>query len=232
MRSIGQARVAVAHPGVDTTAFSPSPIGWHRDGYLLSVCRLGDPRKGLERMILAYGDLVRFRSSAPRLVLAGRGDLPRSVQRLIVEQGLNHRVLVRPNVSTEQLVDLYRGASVFLQTSYEEGLGLSVLEAMACGLPVVATATHGAEECIDQGLTGWLVQHASPEALRRLLVARVLDVLDQTGQEMGARGRERCVALFSTDVALHRFTDTYRAMLVGRSPRRATERASHGIDAP
>jgi glycosyltransferase involved in cell wall biosynthesis len=84
----GQANVAKAPPGVDTDRFYPPVAGWNREGYLLSVCRLSEPRKRLDRLIRAYRELVRADEAAPKLVLAGRGALPDEVQRLISDPGL------------------------------------------------------------------------------------------------------------------------------------------------
>ncbi|WKU05079.1 glycosyltransferase family 4 protein [Micromonospora sp. HUAS LYJ1] len=213
VRALGQQRVQLAPPGVDSTLFSPGPGGWSRDGHLLSVCRLGDPRKGLDMMVHAYGELVRQRPDTPRLVLAGSGELPASVIALIAADGLGERVTVRPDVSAHDLIELYRGASVFLQTSHEEGLGIAALEAMACGLPVVATATHGARECVEPGVTGWLLPLDSREALSRAFAERVSHLLGGEGAAAGAAGRQRCLERFSRQAALRHFLDTYDVLL-------------------
>src|SRR5664280_2092478 len=71
VRALGQPKVVKAPPGVDTDRFIPKPGGWHGNGYLLSVCRLGDERKGLNRIVLSYGEMVRGDATVPDLVLAG-----------------------------------------------------------------------------------------------------------------------------------------------------------------
>lgn len=214
VKALGQSNVVLAPPGVDTDRFSPPSGGWRADGYLLSVCRLGDPRKGLDRMVRAYAEALRARPDLPQLVLAGKGRPEPSVTALIGALGLAGRVVIRPDVPADQLVELYQGASVFLQTSYEEGLGLSAVEAMACGVPVVLTATHGARECVADGRTGWLVPLEPAGEVSRTVAARLLDVLDGSGERMSAAARSRCEALFSRQVALRRFTDTYDRLMV------------------
>lgn len=219
VRAHGQSRVVRAAPGVDTTMFCPDPGGWRRDGHLLSVCRLADPRKGLVRTVRAYAEVVRRDDRVPPLVLAGRGALPEPVRQLVAALGLTRRVTVRTDVRTAELLDLYRGASVFLQTSYEEGLGMSVLEAMACGLPVVATRTAGSQETVRNGVTGWLV--GPPPGLAaggdadvvHQIADRVLGILRDPDCPFGACGRARCLAEFSTGVALRRFTAVYDELL-------------------
>jgi glycosyltransferase involved in cell wall biosynthesis len=211
--SCGQDRVITATPGVDTGAFSPAPEGWRPKGYLLSVCRLSDPRKGLERMIRAYARMVQLDESTPPLVLAGRGRLPAPLLALAANLALSSRVSVRSNVPASELVELYRGASVFLQTSYEEGLGMSALEAMASGLPVVCTDTAGARETVVDGQTGWLVPEGSDSDVSSQVADRVRQVLRGDGASMGRLARHRCEKTFSNDVALPRFTDVYEHLI-------------------
>jgi glycosyltransferase involved in cell wall biosynthesis len=207
VRSVGQDRAAKALPGVDTARFSPSHSGWQRQGHLLSVCRLNDPRKGLDRMIHAYAHVVEENAPAPPLVLAGGGQLPEALIDLIQRLGLSSRVTVSSNVSGDELPEFYRGASVFLQTSFEEGLGMSILEAMASGLPVVSTETAGTNETVIDGVTGWLVPQDAGSGTARRVADRVLDVLRGDGAALGAGARNRCMKAFSSHVAIQRFTD-------------------------
>ena len=194
------------------------------------VCRLGDPRKGLTRAIHGYEMLLRLHPSAPDLVLAGRGTLAAPAAALVAELGLSKRIDVRSDVASADLVDLYRSASVFVQTSFEEGLGVSVLEAMACGLPVVATETAGSRETVAHGVTGWLVPQDPEGELPVSLARHILSCLADPDCGMGERGRERCVERFSTPAALRRFTNVYEDLLA--DPERAVRATSAGLMIP
>ncbi len=214
----GNRRVATAFPGVDTVVFHPAEAGWRRDGHMLSVCRLNDPRKGLERIIRAYAHIVDADNSSPSLVLAGWGELPDALVRLVGRLKLESKVTVCPNVDPGRLPELYRDASVYLQASHEEGLGVSVLEAMACGIPVVSTESAGTKETVIDGVTGRLVQQRAGLDVARLVADKVIDVLHGDGGAMGARARERCLSKFSSDVAIRRFTKTYNDVLTQSVP--------------
>jgi glycosyltransferase involved in cell wall biosynthesis len=216
-RSCGQRRTIKAPPGVDAAIFSPSPDGWNRRGYLLSVCRLNDVRKGLDRMVRAYAQMVDQDPGVPDLVLAGLTQLPNSTQYLIADLGLALRVKTHSNIPPNALVTLYRGASVFLQTSYEEGFGMSLVEAMACGLPAVCTETAGSREVVDDGVTGWLVPQTAGSHLTHLIADRVFHILRGDGGSMGTRARERVKTMFSTEVALQRYTSLYDELLATRN---------------
>ncbi len=211
VHAAGQHRVVKSPPGVDTAVFVPAPGGWQRAGPLLTVCRLADPRKGLELMVRAYARLVARDPGVPPLILAGFGALAPPVAELVVRLALTERVRIRTDLTPDGLVRLYQQASVFLQTSYEEGLGLAALEAMACGLPVVATATDGARETVDDGVTGWLVEHRTA-GLPAVLAERMAHALAGAGGPAGRRGRDRCVAEFSSAACLRRFLAVYDAV--------------------
>jgi glycosyltransferase involved in cell wall biosynthesis len=198
-------------PGVDTRRFTPAAT-WRKDGCLLSVCRLGDVRKGLDRLVRAYSKLIGDDPETPRLVLAGHGKLDSSVVALIDELGVRDRVDIRPDVPSKELPSLYRGASVFVQSSHEEGLGISVLEAMACGLPVVATDTYGSRETVDDGVTGVRVpQQTECEAIDGIAWG-IREMRSADGRRFGAAGRARVEALFSADMCLARYLAIYRRL--------------------
>lgn len=203
----------LAPSGIDVDEFSPGLQGWRRDGYLLFVGRLVEPRKGLDRLIRAYHELVEIYPEVPRLVLAGQGDLPAKLRRQIQDADLAERVSVKSDVPSDKLPGLYRGASVFVQTSHEEGLGISVLEAMACGLPVVATDTSGTRETVVDGSTGRLVPQDDEDALPKFFAGYLRQTLAETGPAMSIAGRERCVQLFSTTAVIARYLQLYDRLL-------------------
>jgi glycosyltransferase involved in cell wall biosynthesis len=217
IESLGHTRVTKTPPGVDTIRFAPSPEGWRSDGYLLSVCRLNDPRKGLLRLLTLYADVMARSPSPPALILAGRGPVPDDLVAHAIALGLDGHVRFLPDVDSADLPMLYRGASVYLQASYEEGLGISVLEAMASGIPVVATATAGTVETVVDRQTGRIVPQADEGALRACFTSAVLEVLTRTGPAMAVRSRRRVENAFSREAALEGFVDVYRRLLAERA---------------
>lgn len=208
----GQKTVVKAPPGVDTTRFLPAFDGWRKDGHLLSVCRLGDPRKGLDRLIRAYGVLCTEAEPVPRLVIAGKGRLIPAHRELIEDLKLTQRIDVRTDVPEKDLPELYQQASVFVQTSHEEGLGLSVLEAMACGLPVVATDTAGSRETVVDGVTGWRVPQGDDKDVAAEVAKRIRQLLVD-GEAAGRQARRRCVDRFSSHATLDLYLGVYEKLL-------------------
>lgn len=206
------ARVLVAAHGVDTRRFRPHPDGLQQSGPILSVCRLNDPRKGLERVLEAYAVVKRRMRDAPGLILAGKGAVPPSVSEAIIRLGLSGDVVIMTDVPGDDLPGLYRHASVYVQASYEEGFGLAVAEAMASGLPVVCTDTAGTRETVVDGDTGWLIRQ-EPKFSAVVMADAIGAALGSEGRSRGLAGLARCRALFSHDVTIRKVTSLYDDLL-------------------
>jgi len=209
-RECGRKRVVFAPPGVDCDRFWPQPTRTRR--YLLCFGRLGDERKNHGLLLRAYARIVALLPDAPPLVIAGRGKFPDALKQLQAELGLRNRVEIRENVPEEELPALYAGAAVFLLSSDEEGLGLVLLEAMACGTPVVSTDCGGPAEIVVPG-TGHLVPIGDAE----MLAAKTVDLLsDADGlAAAGAAARRRMEEHFSLEQTGERFIKAYRELVSG-----------------
>lgn len=209
--SLSATPVHVAPPGVDTDYFAPNPSGWQARGPILCISRLSDPRKGLDRLVDAYGALKARRSSCPPLTIAGKGSPTGELVRAIERSPVSRDIRLIQDV--ENVKRLLTQASVFVQTSHEEGFGIAVAEAMACGLPVVATTTAGTCETVDSGRTGYLIDQGVD--LPTQFTEACLAVLDSQGPHMHLAARERAVSLFSSQRCFDRFLDIYMYLLDG-----------------
>ncbi|HQV68423.1 MAG TPA: glycosyltransferase family 1 protein [Thermoflexales bacterium] len=152
---IPEDRIEVVHLGVNHDVFYPRPdalevvrqnLG-NIDKYILGVGTL-EPRKNLLALLQAC---CALEDEAPTLVLAGakgwgRSELFKQVERL----GLTKKVIFTGFVSEDLLANLYSAASMFVYPSYYEGFGLPVLEAMACGAPVICSNTSSLPEVVGE----------------------------------------------------------------------------------
>lgn len=147
-----------APPGVDSMLFQPSleqqPA---QSPYVLCVARLSDPRKRIDLLLEAYARLPELLRYDVRLILAGSSGPPEHFWHRAHELGLRERITFIERPTTEALVRLYQGASVVALPSDEEGFGVVVIEAMACGVPVVSTRSGGPDGIIEDGVDGYLV---------------------------------------------------------------------------
>ena len=208
-QKMGSERVVFAPPGVDTEQFYPDQ--YNPEGHILCVGRLSDPRKNVRLLFRAYHRLRQILPSAPQLVLAGK-TLPSSDAWQLVESlGIADYVQALRDLPEKALAELYRRASLFVLPSDEEGLGIVVLEAMASGIPVVATRCGGPEVTVVDGETGYLVPVGDSEAF----AVRMSDVLSSPRQakEMGRAGRKRVENHFSFAAAATKFLEQYDRIL-------------------
>jgi glycosyltransferase involved in cell wall biosynthesis len=102
-------------------------------------------------------------------------------------------------------------SDISVVASHEEGFSNAILEAMAAGLPVVATAVGGNTEAVIHGATGWVVPPRNPETL----AARILALLEDPVKirEFGKRGRKRCQECFSLERMVENHIKLYRGKL-------------------
>jgi glycosyltransferase involved in cell wall biosynthesis len=162
-------RVVTLRNGVDLARFSPGDRDAARkrlglDGFtLLSVGSL-IPRKGHELIIAALADLPDA-----RLLIAGSGPMRAELERVAEEKGVASRVRFLGEIAHDALTDAYRAADIFVLASSREGWANVLLEAMACGTPVVATNVNGTPEVVQDPKLGVLVQERSAPALAQAI---------------------------------------------------------------
>ena len=111
----------------------------------------------------------------------------------------------------EDVPNLLESADLFVLSSVSEGISLTLLEAMASGLPIVATDVGGNREVVNDGLTGRLVPSRDPQAL----AAAILQLCSnrQVAREMGQRGRKRVEQFFSIDSMVKAYEMLYCDLL-------------------
>jgi glycosyltransferase involved in cell wall biosynthesis len=146
---IADDRLSVIPLGYDAEVFRPQAQeseSLQDRPYLLHVGQ-AYPHKNLRRLVLAFAQ-VAARDPDIRLVLAGKPHPKETMQlqRLVTELELTDRIDFRSYVPYEALPELYRGAVAFLYPSLWEGFGLPILEAMACGTPVITSFGSGTQE--------------------------------------------------------------------------------------
>lgn len=165
-----------------------------------SAARL-NPEKDHDTLIQAI-HLVRKRFPEVRLLLAGDGPERERLHARVQTFGLAGQVKFLGHV--EDIARFYPQLDLYVQSSHVEGFPCSVLEALACRLPVIATRVGGTEEAVVDGECGLLVPPRDATALARALEWMIEN--PQKAREMGERGRLRVLDLFSAE-AMVRSTD-------------------------
>jgi glycosyltransferase involved in cell wall biosynthesis len=187
-QGISRRRVRTIWNGIDLEQFTYS--GPRAGGPIVAVARLG-PEKGIENLIRAI-EIVAHPCPSIRVEIAGDGPCLPELIALRQRLGLSDRVRFLGQV--KDVAALLQPAAIFVLPSLSEGISLSLLEAMARGLPVVATAVGGTCEAVLPNKTGLLVPASNPAAL----AAALFQVLSNpsAAHAMGLAGRRRVETLF------------------------------------
>ncbi|HKV90694.1 MAG TPA: glycosyltransferase family 4 protein [Thermoplasmata archaeon] len=175
---------------------------------VLTVARL-HPAKGLDILAEAF---ARARAAAPglRALIHGRGPAERTLREAIARLGLAEVVsLDRSSFALPTLPSLYRSADIYVQPSRAEPFGMAALEAMACGLPVIASATGGLADLVEDGGNGILVPPGDPAALG-LAIARLAADPDLR-RRMGDASRARAASSFELATVAQAYEDLMRS---------------------
>lgn len=202
------------HP-VDRAAFRRE-FGLDDDARVVGVVAQLIGRKGHRHL---FDALKILRETQPRLrvLLFGQGPLRPELEARVAREGLAS--IVRFLGFRDDLAQWLGGLDVLAHPADREGLGVSLLQAQAAGVPVVATRAGGMPEAVQEGVTGFLVAPGDVAALAQAL-QRLLD--DPALRErMGAAGRERIRTQFSVDSMVEGNLAVYREVLAARARQRA-----------
>lgn len=217
---VGKARVSQIYNGVDTTRFHPredkrniGPTGFaENDAFVIgSVGRMAEV-KDYPNLIRAFIRMLEIDPSSrqrARLVIIGDG-VSRETCLSLLKQANAEQLAWLPGERTD-VAELMRNMDLFVLPSLGEGISNTILEAMASGLPVVATHVGGNPELVIEAQTGTLVPVSDPEALAHTLLGYLRD-----RSKLEAHGRnslERIESHFSIPAMVHGYVSVYEKML-------------------
>lgn len=223
-------RTVTVHEGVDAARIAAAPavnvheVLWlpHHAPLVGNVAALV-PHKG-QRYLIEAAHLVHREIPDARFVIFGEGELREHLEHLVHEHHLEKHVLL-PGFRTD-VIGCIKGLDLFVMTSVTEGLGTSLLDAMACERAIVATRTGGIPEVVEDGVTGLLVPPRDASALARAIAGLLAD--GPRRQRLGAAGLRRVGERFTVERMVAETAAVY-ARLVGRTrpPGRQQPRNGH-----
>ena len=218
---VPQWQIAQISNGVDTRCFNPA--GAQRTA--IKECPFNDPALWIvghvgrmevvkDQLTLARA-FIRALQIDPeqrhrlRLVMVGEGPLRAQAQALLDQAGMRDLAWLPGQLS--DIPSVLRGCDCFVLPSLAEGISNTILEAMASGLPVIATDVGGNAELVQSGHTGALVPAADPEALAQQVLAYARD--PELARLAGRAGRSRAEQLFSLAAMVERYEKLYQEQL-------------------
>ena len=213
---VDPAEVTVTGNGVEAR-FLVAPTVRGKEPTVLYVGRLASG-KGLPELVSAARTVVdRHQDPALRFVLVGKGPLLSRLRHLVSEAGLQGQFRFWGDITAErrdELVRLYSRSSIFVLPSHHEGMSTVLLEAMACGLPVVSTAVGGAPEVVVDGENGLLVPPQNPKALAEALLTLLGD--NRLCQRLGRNAQATIERHHTWDTVGARYVACYEQVLDDR----------------
>lgn len=203
-------RHRVIYNGIDLARF---PVGDRPRGGSPTLVQVGRfyPQKGHAVALNAFARVLKSCPDA-RLVLIGDGPLRQPLEVRVRELGLVNAVMfagIREDISAQ-----LRAADIFWMPSEWEGLPMACLEAMASGLPVVATAVTGLQEAVSNGETGYLVPSGDDRELAERTTLLLRD--GALSHMLGMNGRRRVEKLFSIETTASRYIESYEDIVSDR----------------
>ncbi|MGA2121552.1 MAG: glycosyltransferase family 4 protein [Methanoregula sp.] len=190
--AIPETKVRYLPFGIDTDLFSPLPGLRREDSPSIEIFsnRGFFPVYDNETLILGFA-LAYQKNPALRLTLKGDGPLERVSRELVSSLGLPDVITFRQKTAYADVPNDYRRADIFITTSVSDGTPVSILEAMASGLPCIATTVGGIPEWIENNKTGLLIPPRSPEAVASAILSLAADPALRS--HLGSAAREMIV---------------------------------------
>ena len=207
--NIVENRVRYIHNAVDANRFKPGERP--PSNSLLYVGRV-NKKKGVEDLIHAMRNLVQKFPSAKLLIIGSDptgGAYIEQVKELAHKLGVDKNIIFVGSVPNREMPSYYQKASIFLFASHGgEGIPRSILEAMACGVPVVATEIAGIPEAVKEGVTGFLVPPHDPQSIAEKTATILGD--QNLRARLGNNARQKIEEEFSWEKVIPRIIDVFK----------------------
>jgi len=223
---VPQAKITQVYNGVDTDRFCPAAAGRQP----ISGCPFDPAQHWLvgtvgrmqtvkDQTMLAQAFVQALALAPPlkanlRLVMVGEGPLRAQAQTVLNQAGVGDLAWLPGERS--DVADIMRGLHAFALPSLGEGISNTILEAMACALPVVATAVGGNADLVMHGQTGFITPPGDSQAMAQQLVALVSNPWQ--AQRMGQAGRQRVLGNFSMQAMVSTYQRVYDQQLTRFQP--------------
>lgn len=200
--------VEVTWNGVDEAVFVPTQ-NKNKDRYVLCTGRL-TTRKGLFDLI-ECGKYICNKYPDLKFIITGKGELLSKLKARVDKLGLKDKFIFTGFVDSENLIRLYQNATIFVLPSHYEGLPTTLLEAMSCGLPVVATAVSGNLDVVSSGENGILIPPKSPRKMKDA-ISMLLDD-DEIRSKLGKNARKIIEEKFTWDIISEKNLRCYESLM-------------------
>lgn len=186
--------IAITPFGINTNVFFPYQELRSCNRKVIGIVKSLSPIYDIPLLIRAMSIICDKMHDYIYLKIYGDGPQKQELISLATELGISERVIFAGRISNDGVPVALNEMDIFINCSKQESFGVNILEAMACGLPVVATDCAGPREIMIDGVTGIIVKDRDPLTLANAVLSLLNDDLKR--KEMGKAGRERVCAYF------------------------------------
>jgi len=186
-------------------------LGLRNEITFLFVGRLNDKRKNLLLLLRAFKFLLKKTTHPVKLVITGSGEQSR-IKALVDSLGLAKNVVLTGYIKDYQLRKIFKVCDIFVSPSVLEGFGLTLLEAMAAGKPVIATKVGGVVEVVKDPENGKLVASGDVEGLTNALMFFIEN--RELTEEIGEHNKRYAASMFSWEKTAKKTEQVYRDAIV------------------
>ncbi len=191
-----QKEIFITPFGVDCGLFAPAASLESREEFRIGAVKALEPTYGMGYLIEAFAlfDQMIGEETKTSLVIYGKGEQKEELQRQIDSLGLSAKAKLAGVVPNTEVPAILNQMDVVCLPSLSESFGVAAVEAMACGVPVIASDVDGFLETVEHDVTGFLVPTKDPQAMAK----RMLELANNPDlrHQMGAAGRERALRLY------------------------------------
>lgn len=210
----GLSEIPVTPFGIDLNLFKPQPTKsiFKPDDIVIGTVKTLDEKYGIEYLIRAFRLVCDRHPALPlKLLIVGGGRLESQLKTLVNELTLQDRTVFTGRVPYDKVPFYHNMLSVSVSVSNSESFGVAIIEASACGKPVIVSNVGGLPEVVEDGVTGIVVPPRDPEATADAIEKLVMD--DSLKMEMGAAGRERVKKLYDWNNNVCQMIDLYENLI-------------------
>lgn len=200
-------KITVTPFGINTSIFHPAERTEDKDRMVVGIIKYLEPIYDIPLLINAFAIIHKEMDNKPLLKIYGDGHLKDELVKLTEELGVANDVRFMGAIPNMKVPKVLSGMDIFVNCSKSESFGVNMVEAMACGVPVVATNTPGAREVIVDGETGFIMKDREPETMAAVFRKLMND--NKLRIKMGQAGQKRSNTLYDWEQNL----DTIEGML-------------------
>lgn len=192
--------IAMTPFGVNTEVFKPLDNKEHNKRPVIGIVKSFLPVYDIPLLIEGFSLTHKKMDVKPVLKIYGDGPLKDQLHDLAKETGVGEDIHFMGRIPNNYVPNALNGLDIFVNCSKQESFGVNVLEAMACGLPVIVTDCVGPREIIEDGISGFILKDRNPETLANVMIYILNDEKEQ--RKMGVLGRKRVLEHYDWETNL------------------------------